>query len=1003
MLIPFSSIAKAFQEYSFEKSELTLKADSFLTLEFYNEAKNYYQKAHRSYQKISNWSGISYTNNKMGFIEIVNKDYEESKRLLQQSEEIINNHFPNANQIKADNYMYLGILFTRTLQKDSALLYHDKGINIKKKLYGDKSLTLAESYRFKAEYLTYMVSFSLGEKLYRTAIKMYEDLLPPDHLLLAKVYSSLSSVLRRQFDYENAVIYSEKAVEILGESNSGNINSYVIALIILGNTHNEFNRFHLSVEYYDKALQLIESEEIVSNSLLYYIYIGSAINYALNDNPVEAIKFLNLFEEEFLGDGVELESIDSAFINDTYGLVYLSDNRFDRAKQYVKKSIDQFITNLGKKGYDLSAAYYTLGSIYDEGEEYDSALYYYQFSLISLLDNFNNLNIYTNPRDVNNPNAFRQYDILYKKANSLRNRSFKYNNLEDLKVALNTYTLIDKLNDYSRNSRMADASLLVLNEYFSSEYEKGIDCAYLLFNETGNMDYLDTAFILMEKSKYMLLFKSLSLAEKTQSIDLPENLKFIEDSLIAQYTNYQVLVGNEESKDNKDPELIYELRDKIFKYKKALDDLKARIQVEYPSYAQIKYDSLFKTLPDFKAYCAKNNYLGIEYYWGESDIYLIFVTEMGQSMLKIERTDEFEYALGTVLKSLREGVSFANSKEDFLTYKESAWNLYKYLLQDVITDVGIRDLGILIVPDGPLSQLPFEVLLTQEADIDYVDYKALDYLLRKYNTGYAYSANLLLNDKRKKSEIKNRLLAFSYSGSNMITGNEGRSDDQIEIPNTEIELNAIKDEVGKRKSLYYYDQNATESRFKDEAPAYHLIHLAVHGETDTANAINSRLIFKTGGDSTEDGYLYMHELYELDLSRAELAVLSACETGIGKSYIGEGVFSMARGFAYAGCPTIVMSLWRVKDQYTADLMSYFYHYINKGQDVNKSLTKSKLDFIEYADEIKAHPSNWASFVSIGESEVLVESNNFLIYLLVLATFIVLAFTIWKYRRRIAQA
>jgi CHAT domain-containing protein len=355
------------------------------------------------------------------------------------------------------------------------------------------------------------------------------------------------------------------------------------------------------------------------------------------------------------------------------------------------------------------------------------------------------------------------------------------------------------------------------------------------------------------------------------------------------------------------------------------------------------------------------------------------------------------------LKSLREGVSFANSKEDFLTYKESAWNLYKYLLQDVITDVGIRDLGILIVPDGPLSQLPFEVLLTQEADIDYVDYKALDYLLRKYNTGYAYSANLLLNDKRKKSEIKNRLLAFSYSGSNMITGNEGRSDDQIEIPNTEIELNAIKDEVGKRKSLYYYDQNATELRFKDEAPAYHLIHLAVHGETDTANAINSRLIFKTGGDSTEDGYLYMHELYELDLSRAELAVLSACETGIGKSYIGEGVFSMARGFAYAGCPTIVMSLWRVKDQYTADLMSYFYHYINKGQDVNKSLTKSKLDFIEYADEIKAHPSNWASFVSIGESEVLVESNNFLIYLLVLATFIVLTFTIWKYRRRIAQA
>jgi len=1002
-LIPKYGISKYFQDYPFEKSRITQKADSFLTIEYYDEAFDYYKKAITEYEASSNWNGIAYTYNKMGFSRIAKFDLSTGKELLDKSREIIRHHITVDNQIVADNCMYKGILYTRTNQKDSALLYHDKGINIKRKLYGNQSLTLAESYRFKAECLTYMESYSMGEKLNRTAMKMYEDLLPSDHFLLAKVYSSLSSVLRLEFDYENAVIYAEKSVDILEKANPGNINSYVISLIILGNTHNVFNRFHLSLRYYNKALQLIEGDQNVNQDYLLNIYLASTINYALSDNPEEALKFLHLYEEVFLDDAVELSGSDSAFLNDIYGLVYLSDKKYDLARKHAKRSVDQFTSYLGLKNPDLSAAYYTLGNIYVEVEEYDSALYYFQHSLVCLLDKFNNLEIYSNPHEVDNPNAFRQYDILYKKASSLQKRFFKNNIIKDLKVALSTYTLIDKLNDYSRNSRMADASLLVLNEYFSAEYEKGIDCAYLLYQETGDIDYLDTAFILMEKSKYMLLFKSLSLAEKTQSIDLPVNLKFIEDSLIAQYTNYQVMVGNEEGKDTINTELINELKDKVFLYKKALDDLKARIQEEYPSYAQIKYDSLFKTIRDFKAYCVKNNYLGIEYYWGETAIYLLFVNENEQSILKIERTDKLDNALEVVLNTLRNGFSFSNSTEDFLSYKQSAWILYRHLLKDVLADADINDLGIMIIPDGPLSQLPFEVLLTKETNIDYVDYKALDYLLKTYNTGYAYSVNLLLNDKRKKSEIKNRLLAFSYSSSNMITGNEGRSDDLMELPNTEIELNAIKEEIGLKRSLYYYDQNATESRFKNEAPEYSLIHLAVHGETDTANAINSRLIFKTGGDTQDDGNLYMHELYELDLSIAELAVLSACETGIGKSYVGEGVFSMARGFAYAGCPTIVMSLWRVKDRHTADLMSNFYRYLNKGQDVNKSLNMSKLDFIEGADEIKAHPSNWAAFVSIGESKVLVRNYNLFIYMLALVAFIVLIFIGWSYRRRIMSA
>jgi len=151
-------------------------------------------------------------------------------------------------------------------------------------------------------------------------------------------------------------------------------------------------------------------------------------------------------------------------------------------------------------------------------------------------------------------------------------------------------------------------------------------------------------------------------------------------------------------------------------------------------------------------------------------------------------------------------------------------------------------------------------------------------------------------------------------------------------------------------------------------------------------------------DTLEDGELYMHELFGLDLSNAELAVLSACETGIGKSYTGEGVFSMARGFAYAGCPSIVMSLWRVDDRFTAQLMKIFYRNLKNGENIVESLTKSKRLFISESGEIGAHPSNWAAFVTIGKNSVIVKKSYILYYLLSAVLFLIMFFILFRLKK-----
>lgn len=149
-----------------------------------------------------------------------------------------------------------------------------------------------------------------------------------------------------------------------------------------------------------------------------------------------------------------------------------------------------------------------------------------------------------------------------------------------------------------------------------------------------------------------------------------------------------------------------------------------------------------------------------------------------------------------------------------------------------------------------------------------------------------------------------------------------------------------------------------------------MAHLAIHGVADTVNALQSRLIFRAGGDSLEDGQLYAHELYDLNLEQLDLAVLSACESGIGKNQAGEGVMSMARGFAYAGCPSIVISLWKLDDRTAAKVMRSFYAHLSENEPIDDALTNAKSDYLSSANEFKSHPSYWAAFLAVGDTRPL---------------------------------
>jgi len=147
---------------------------------------------------------------------------------------------------------------------------------------------------------------------------------------------------------------------------------------------------------------------------------------------------------------------------------------------------------------------------------------------------------------------------------------------------------------------------------------------------------------------------------------------------------------------------------------------------------------------------------------------------------------------------------------------------------------------------------------------------------------------------------------------------------------------------------------------------YRFVHFATHGFVDaerpSLSAIVLSLVDREG--KPQDGYLRTHELYNLDLP-ADLVVLSACETGLGREIRGEGLVGITRGFMYAGASRVVVSLWSVSDRATATLMADLYgEMLQKGRTPAAALRAAQLTMMQRPQW--RNPYYWAAFVVEGD-------------------------------------
>ncbi|MBL7827263.1 MAG: CHAT domain-containing protein [Saprospiraceae bacterium] len=474
-------------------------------------------------------------------------------------------------------------------------------------------------------------------------------------------------------------------------------------------------------------------------------------------------------------------------------------------------------------------------------------------------------------------------------------------------------------------------------------------------------------------------------SNRVKHIDgLPDSLLQIENKLKKNLAELRSKVAEAEAQ--KDSVALQKYVVELFEKKQAFNRLQQTIDQRHPRFAKLRTETVLPSIEELRKNLLSDQQSAlIEYFVGEKHIYVFRLTHEHFESWQLNLPANFDSLIVSFRQATGDHVLMRN--DPLLSksmYSKAATALSDLLLSKALEGLPETTARLIIVPDGPLHYIAFEALLTEHVAAFSTnqirwDWRNLPYLVKKFAVSYGYSSSLLMEQNVPLKSRPPRMFAGfapKYALKNMRLEDTlaTRSlavlvrNGQYELPGAQKEVTSIQQLIG---GELFQDQQASEAQFRAYAKNYNVLHLAMHALVDDRNTSLTRLLFsKTPNDSLYDNQLSCGEIYALSLP-AEMAVLTACNSGYGKLGRGEGAMSLARAFTFAGVRSTVTSLWQSPDERTERLMVLFYENLKKGMAKDMALQQAKLASLsETENQDLGHPFFWAGCVLNGNRQPL---------------------------------
>jgi CHAT domain-containing protein len=721
----------------------------------------------------------------------------------------------------------------------------------------------------------------------------------------------------------------------------------------IGTLYYEEGNFHQSLNYFTKALSLLDTTNPANNFLMVNYYNNIAITNRKLGRYQQALNTYQLLLPYNINRDGLMHNIASIYLDlrepgralyylhkikapgqqqfNHLARAHLLARGYDSAEAYLQKAFNSRKHNFKTAVNGLSWFY--LGRLQQSRQQYNEALKSYHRSIVELDPDFNDSSVTSNPTQFEGSHAFSDlFNAFTAKAAIQRLLYIQTKQVKLLEQSLQTWETALLLARTAQQGYEADESMLFLNNNLQPASEEAAATALMLYQVKPSRQALEKIFQLAETSKAAVLQIRL---HQTSLANLPG----MPTALLQQQKTQQILLGRLQVQYERatDTTMLAGLQQQIRDQEISLSAVNRQLNA-HPKYAAarlanstLNIAALQKTLP--------GNMAMLSFYL-VNEHWLAFV--LTKDSLSLELISADQYAKNW-LNVLREQLSLPELSGAQLV--ASTTSLHRWFIEPLMPHLKNIE-RLVIIPDHELQYIPFEVLSTVRGRM----------LQQDYAISYNYSA-VFFETPASEPRGDSRQLGVAPFGGNRSTYQHNFQP----LPASAEEITALKGDK-------LVDSMATKQAFTRNASLYASIHLATHAAANDREPQNSFIAFYPAGSDT-NYKLYQPEIYNLDLGQTDLVVLSACETGRGQFVHGEGMMSLARAFSYAGCKSVITSLWKADDASTAYITKRLHHYLQAGKPKDVALQQAKLDYLNdgsIAARMKS-PSYWAHLVLIGDT------------------------------------
>lgn len=880
--------------------------------------------------------------NNLGALSFSRGDYEAAESYLQRALKIRRHHAPDDSMHVANNLVSLGVVAKNRGDLKRALDHYHRALDIQQRL-APNSPAVAGTLINLGNLTALYGDLAQAESLYLQSLEIHEQT-SPESLGMALLRMNLGSIARRRGDFARAETWYREALELqLRVAPEGEKRSTLEAG--LGALLMERGEFAAAEKHLKRALEL-KQERAPGGLPVASGWNDLGVLAQRRRRPAEAAELLGrALAIQLASESGELESTSSRI---NLGTLALEQGDLATAERHLQEAV-RILEPLAPESHATAVAYSTLGEVKLRTGELPAATRY----LSSALELFEQQGL----------ESYHQVECFERLARIARRKNQPQEAWAHLSRAIEILEAqIGKLG----GARELQGS-------FRARYGYVYRSAIEVLLELGRPA---EAFQVLEGRRARSLLAMLAERDLVFA-DVPEELERQRRRLAARHDQIlEQLTRPETSSDQR-----RELRAKLEQLHSERRALRGRIREASPRLAELE-DPRPASLDQIRGALDPGTVL-LSFSVGAESSHL-FVVDAEKAL------SVFELDLGEVeLRDLVRGFSTLieerrnPSSRSFEPLLAAGAELYRRLLAPV---QGILDQGrrALVVPDGPLFQLPFSALVA-ESPAEQANQADRRYWIEQMPVHTIVSATLYtqLRNRRPKTGPGGELVAFGdplFASEHAVTAapESASLEPQVRSMSRYFELRPLPgsrreaQEIAKLfadRGRLWLGADATEQRAKSLSPGVSYVHFATHGLLNERFPLDSAIVLSLGQGGPENGLLQVWEIFERVRVDADLVVLSACRTAAGGYVDGEGLIGLTRAFQYAGAASVVAGLWNVEDPTTAELMVHFYRELRRGMAKDDALRSAQLSLIGRADGSNAKaaaPYYWAAFQLHGD-------------------------------------